>query len=97
MMTIQEALSSYAAMAELTEQMVRTAERSDWEAMVLLEQRRAALVHTLSAQQAPQPAPGAELERMRELIGRMLDADTRIRQLSAAWLAPAAALLKQAS
>jgi len=39
MMTNQEALSAYAAMAALTEQMVQAASASDWDTLVALEQR----------------------------------------------------------
>ena len=86
MMTIQDVLSVYAAMADLTEQMVQAAERSDWDALVLLEQRCAAHVQTLRAQEAPQPMAGAERERKIELIRQMLNADRQIRDLTMPWM-----------
>jgi hypothetical protein len=40
MMNHQDVLAVYAAMADLTEQMVLVAQRSDWDQLVLLEQLR---------------------------------------------------------
>jgi len=93
MMTIQDVLSVYAAMADLTEQMVQAAERSDWDALVLLEQRCAAHVQTLRAQESPQPMAGAERERKIELIRQMLNADRRIRDLTMPWMAQLSRLI----
>jgi flagellar protein FliT len=86
MMTIQDVLSVYAAMADLTEQMVQAAGRSDWDALVLLEQRCAAHVQTLRAQESPQPMRGADRERKIELIRQMLNADRQIRDLTMPWM-----------
>jgi flagellar protein FliT len=95
MMTIQEVLSVYAAMADLTEQMVQAAARSDWDALVLLEQRCAAHVQTLRAQESPQPQPmrGADRERKIELIRQMLNADRQIRDLTMPWMAQLSKLI----
>jgi flagellar protein FliT len=86
MMTIQDVLSVYAAMADLTEQMVQAATRSDWDALVLLEQRYAAHVQTLRAQEPQQPMHGADRERKIELIRQMLNADRQIRDLTMPWM-----------
>lgn len=93
MMTIQDVLSVYAAMADLTEQMVQAAERSDWDALVLLEQRCAAHVQTLRAQESPQPMVGADRERKIELIRQMLNADRQIRDLTLPWMAQLSKLI----
>ena len=93
MMTIQEILSEYAAMAELTEQMVQAASRSDWDALVLLEQRCAAHVQVLREQPAQVPMSGAERERKIELIRQMLNADRQIRDLTMPWMAQLSKLI----
>ena len=93
MMTIQDVLSVYAAMADLTEQMVQAATRSDWDALVLLEQRCAAHVQTLRAQEPQQPMRGAERERKIELIRQMLNADRQIRDLTMPWMAQLSKLI----
>ena len=93
MMTSQDILSVYAAMAELTEQMVQAATRSDWDHLVLLEQRCAAHVQTLRAQEPPQPMQGAERERKISLIRQMLNADRQIRDLTMPWMAQLSKLI----
>ena len=86
MMTIQDVLSVYAAMADLTEQMVQAAQRSDWDNLVLLEQRCAAHAQALREQEPQQPMRGAERERKIELIRQMLNADRQIRDLTMPWM-----------
>lgn len=86
MKTSQEILSVYAAMADLTEQMVQAATRSDWESLVLLEQRCAAHVQALREQEPQQPMQGAERERKIDLIRQMLNADRQIRDLTMPWM-----------
>jgi len=93
MMTIQDVLSVYAAMADLTEQMVQAAQRSDWDALVLLEQRCAAHVQTLREQEPQQPMSGADRERKIELIRQMLNADRQIRDLTMPWMAQLSKLI----
>jgi len=87
MMTIQDVLSVYAAMADLTEQMVQAASRSDWDALVQLEQRCAAHVQALREQEPQQPMEGADRERKIEFIRQMLNADRKIRDLTMPWMA----------
>jgi len=93
MMTSQEVLSVYAAMANLTEQMVRAATLSDWEHLVLLEQRVAGHVQVLREQEPPAPMQGAEREQKIELIRQMLNADRKIRDLTMPWMAQLAKLI----
>ena len=87
MMTIQDVLSTYAAMADLTEQMVQAATRSDWDALVLLEKRCAAHVQVLREQEPQQAMEGADRERKIEFIRQMLNADRKIRDLTMPWMA----------
>ena len=93
MMTSQQVLSVYAAMADLTGQMVQAATRSDWDLLVLLEQRCAAHVQTLREQEPAQPMRGVERERKIELIRQMLNADRQIRDLTMPWMAQLSKLI----
>ncbi|MES2259169.1 MAG: flagellar protein FliT [Pseudomonadota bacterium] len=93
MMTTQEVLTIYAAMADLTEQMLAAAAAGDWDQLVLLEQRSAAHVRTLQAQEPAQPMQGAQRERKVELIRKMLSADRQIRDLTMPWMAQLSALI----
>ena len=93
MMTSQDILSVYAAMADLTGQMVQAATRSDWDTLVLLEQRCAAHVQALREQEPQQPMQGAERERKIELIRQMLNADRQIRDLTMPWMAQLSKLI----
>ncbi len=93
MMPIQDVLTVYAAMADLTEQMVQAAQRSDWDALVLLEQRCAAHAQTLRERESPQPMTGRERERKIELIRQMLQADRQIRDLTMPWMAQLSKLI----
>jgi flagellar protein FliT len=93
MMTIQDVLSVYAAMADLSEQMVQAATRSDWDALSLLEQRCAAHVQALREHEPQQPMHGAERERKIELIRQMLNADRQIRDLTMPWMAQLSKLI----
>ncbi|CAN7683671.1 MULTISPECIES: flagellar protein FliT [Duganella] len=93
MMTSQDILSVYAAMADLTGQMVQAATRSDWDLLVLLEQRCAAHVQALREQEPQQPMQGADRERKIELIRQMLNADRQIRDLTMPWMAQLSKLI----
>ncbi len=93
MMNHQEVLAVYAAMADLTEQMVQAAQRSDWDQLVLLEQRCAAHVQILREADNGQPMRGAERERKIELIRQMLNADRQIRDLTMPWMAQLSRLI----
>lgn len=93
MKTIQDVLSVYAAMADLSEQMVLAAQRSDWDALVVLEQRCAAHAQSLREQEPPLPLSGSERARKIELIRQMLNADRQIRDLTMPWMAQLSRLI----
>ncbi len=93
MMTSQQILSVYAAMADLTEQMVAAATGSDWDLLVLLEKRVAAHAQMLRERESPQPMQGAEREQKIELIRQMLNADRQIRDLTMPWMAQLSKLI----
>jgi flagellar protein FliT len=96
MMTSQEVLTVYAAMAALTEQMVQAARASDWDQLVLLEQRCAAHAQRLRAQEPALPMQGAQREQKIELIRQMLNADRQIRDLTMPWMAQLSKLINNA-
>ncbi|SFV02878.1 flagellar protein FliT [Pseudoduganella namucuonensis] len=93
MMTNQEVLTVYAAMAELTEQMLSAATAGEWDDLVLLEQRCAAHARALQADEPQQPMAGEQRERKVELIRQMLTADRKIRDLTMPWMAQLSALI----
>jgi len=93
MMTTQEVLSVYAAMADLTEQMVRAATLSDWDRLVALEKRVAGHVQLLRERESSEPMQGAEREQKIELIRQMLNADRKIRDLTMPWMAQLSKLI----
>jgi len=93
MMTSQEVLSIYATMAELTQQMVQAATRSDWDRLVQLEKRVAGHVQLLRERESPEPMQGAEREQKIELIRQMLTADRQIRDLTMPWMAQLSKLI----
>ncbi len=93
-MTSQEILSVYDAMVELTEQMVQAATQSDWDQLILLEQRCAAHVRQLQAAQPAVELDTANRERKVEAIRKMLDDDRKIRDLTMPWMARLSALIK---
>jgi len=93
LMTTKEVLTVYAAMAELTEQMVQAASNSDWDLLVLLEKRCAAHVQLLRERESPQPMQGADREQKIELIRKMLTADRQIRDLTMPWMAQLSRLI----
>jgi flagellar protein FliT len=86
MMTSKEILTVYAAMAKLTDQMEAAAVASDWDRLVLLEQRCAAHAQMLRTQEPVLPMQGADRERKIDLIRQMLNSDRKIRDLTMPWM-----------
>ncbi|MCG2582886.1 flagellar protein FliT [Massilia sp. TS11] len=93
MMTSQEVLATYEAMAVLTRQMVAAASDNDWDQLVQLEQRCAAHVDQLRAHEPAQALAGDERERKLEAIRQMLEDDRKIRDLTMPWMARLSALI----
>jgi flagellar protein FliT len=92
-MTSQEVVTVYESMVSLTDQMVRAAEDSDWDRLVVLEQQCAAHVRRLKECEPQGGLDGAERERKVVAIRRMLDDDRRIRDLTVPWMAKLTALI----
>ena len=93
MMTSQQVLAAYEAMADITEQMVHAASASDWDRLVLLEQQCAAHVRQLKDSEAPLALTGANREKKVDAIRKMLDDDRKIRDLTVPWMARLSALI----
>jgi flagellar protein FliT len=92
-MTSQEVVSVYESMVSLTDQMVRAAESSDWDRLVLLEQECAAHVRRLKDFEPQDALDAANRERKVSAIRQMLDDDRRIRDLTMPWMARLTALI----
>ena len=92
-MTNNDVLSLYAAMGELTREMVAAANASDWEQLQELEQRMAAHVAVLKANEGSVPLEGAQRAKKASLIKQMLDDDRKVRDLITPWMAQLARLI----
>ena len=93
MMTNQEVLSEYAAVAELTGQMLAAAEAGDWDQLVVLEQRCTLHVDTLQRCEAAVELNPTGRQAKIECIRRILADDRRIRDLTMPWMAQLSALI----
>ncbi|MFC4929994.1 flagellar protein FliT [Massilia sp. GCM10023247] len=93
MMTNQEVLSEYAAVAELTGQMLAAAEAGDWDQLVVLEQRCTQHVDTLQRCEAAVELNSTGRQAKIECIRRILADDRRIRDLTMPWMAQLSALI----
>ncbi|XYJ11645.1 flagellar protein FliT [Telluria sp. B2] len=93
MMTGQEVLSEYAAVAELTGQMLAAAEAGDWDQLFVLEQRCSARVDTLKRGEAAAQLPPQGRQAKIDCIRRILADDRRIRDLTMPWMAQLSALI----
>ena len=93
MMTGQEVLSEYAAVAELTGQMLAAAEAGDWDQLVLLEQRCTEHVDTLKRGEAAVALNPQGRQAKVDCIKRILADDRRIRDLTMPWMAQLSALI----
>lgn len=93
MMTGQEVLSEYAAVAELTGQMRAAAEAGEWDELVVLEQRCSVHVDLLKRSEAAVELNPTGRQAKIDCIRRILADDRRIRDLTTPWMAQLSALL----
>jgi flagellar protein FliT len=96
MLTSQEILALYEAMAALTGQMLAASQCGDWDQLIALEQRCAAHVECLKLGEPALALTGASRVRKVECIGRMLADDRKIRDLTMPWMARLSALMQSA-
>lgn len=93
MTTNQEVLSAYAAVAELTGQMLAAAEAGDWDQLVFLEQRCTRHVDTLKRCEAAVELNPSGRQAKIDCLRRILADDRRIRDLTTPWMAQLSALI----
>lgn len=93
MMTGQEVLSEYAAVAELTGQMRAAAEAGEWDQLVVLEQRCSVHVDLLKRSEAAVELNPTGRQAKIDCIRRILADDRRIRDLTMPWMAQLSAML----
>ncbi|WEF33235.1 flagellar protein FliT [Pseudoduganella chitinolytica] len=87
MMTNQDVLTVYAAMGELTSQMVTAANESDWDRLEALEQRMSAHVALLKTSEGSVKLEGEQRQRKVSLIKQMLADDRKVRDMIEPWMA----------
>ena len=93
MMTGQEVLSEYAAVAELTGQMRAAAEAGDWDQLTVLEGRCTAHVDKLKQSEAAVELNPSGRQAKIDCIRRILADDRRIRDLTMPWMAQLSAMI----
>ena len=93
MMTGQEVLLEYAAVADLTGQMLAAAEAGDWDHLVVLERACTAHVDTLKRSEAAVELNPSGRQAKIDCIRRILADDRRIRDLTMPWMAQLSALI----
>jgi flagellar protein FliT len=93
MMTGQEVLLEYAAVAELTGQMLAAAEAGDWDHLVSLERACTAHVDLLKSGEAAVELNPSGRQAKIDCIRRILADDRKIRDLTMPWMAQLSALI----
>jgi flagellar protein FliT len=93
MMTGQEVLSEYAAVVELTGQMLAAAEAGDWDELVVLEGRCTVHIDLLKRAEAAVELNASNRQTKIDCIRRILAADRKIRDLTMPWMAHLSALI----
>ena len=93
MMTGQEVLLEYAAVADLTGQMLAAAEAGDWDHLVVLERECTAHVDVLKRSEAAVELNPSGRQAKIDCIRRILADDRKIRDLTMPWMAQLSALI----
>jgi flagellar protein FliT len=93
MMSPEQALAVYQALADLTSEMAAAADANDWDRVVELEQHCAAHVQTLRDNDRSAGWSAPSRARKAEIIHRILADDRRIRALAAPWMERLSALI----
>jgi flagellar protein FliT len=93
MMSGQDIVSVYEAMAGISDQMLLAANANDWDRVVQLEQQCNACVRQLKAGGDSQPLAAPERVRKVNAIRKMLASDRQIRDLTQPWMAKLSALM----
>ena len=93
MMTGQEVLLEYAAVAEITGQMLAAAEAGDWDHLAVLERECTAHVDLLKREEAAAELNPSGRQAKIDCIRRILADDRKIRDLTMPWMAQLSALI----
>jgi flagellar protein FliT len=93
MMTGQEVLLEYAAVAEITGQMLAAAEAGDWDHLALLERECTAHVDVLKREEGAVELNPTGRQAKVDCIRRILADDRKIRDLTMPWMAQLSALI----
>ena len=76
----------YEEMSTLSARMVEAARANEWDQLIALEQRVAALRQTLMTEDPGNAPSAAEIEAKRALIQRILDDDAEVRRHTEPWM-----------
>jgi flagellar protein FliT len=93
MMSCEQALAVYEALADLTGQMLAAASDSDWDRVAELERQCAAHVQSLRDGEHGLELSAPARARKVEMIRQILADDRRIRELATPWMARLSALI----
>ena len=85
-MNCAQLLARYEDLQRLTQQMLETAQRGEWDHLTALEQERAAIVGQLASQEVGTIWGLAEGARKGDLIRAILEADAETKVLTEAWM-----------
>lgn len=85
-MSANKVIANYESLAVLTGQMIETARKGEWTALVTLEQQRTALVSAMKLLDATTPLDESARQRKKDLINSVLAQDAEIRKLVQAWM-----------
>lgn len=86
-MNSAERLERYAEMLRLAQQMLELARQSEWDHLLELEKKSAAIAETLMKhEESGSVWSQAEQEKQAELIRSILEADEEIKNLTQAWM-----------
>jgi hypothetical protein len=78
-------IAVYENMWLLTQQMLKSAQNGDWDALIEAELKRSALVDCVMAQTETASTNTVEQQKTGEIIQHILEADNEIRALAEAW------------
>jgi flagellar protein FliT len=93
METCQEVLSEYAAVAELSGQMLHAAEAGDWDQLALLEQRCTQHIAVLKSSESAVQLNSSARQAKIDCIRGILADDRKIRDLTMPWMAQLSAMI----
>ncbi|MDR5172601.1 flagellar protein FliT [Methylobacillus flagellatus] len=85
-MSTQQTLSLYAAVADITDQMLAAAKQHDWEKLAVLEAECAARIKRADEDKCDEPLREPEQKIKFSHLKRILDSDREIRNIIDPWM-----------